>query len=54
MARLDVKQPCKNCIYFKVCGDYGRRKPCDGRQTKKDIKSGPETIKNGRRINTLP
>lgn len=32
------KYPCRNCIYFKVCGENTRTKPCDGRTTKTDKK----------------
>lgn len=34
----DVKKPCINCIYFKVCGDTTRTMPCEGRQTKSEKK----------------
>lgn len=50
MARLDVKQPCRGCIYFNVCGDYSRRVKCDGRATKRDIKKDPDIIKHGRHL----
>jgi hypothetical protein len=33
-----VKKPCQNCIYFKVCGDHTRTEPCNGRKTKSDLK----------------
>ena len=29
------KYPCRNCIYFKACGETTRTMPCKGRQTKK-------------------
>ena len=35
---MNVKKPCQNCIYFKVCGDNQRTQPCNGRKTKRDIK----------------
>ncbi len=28
------RYPCRNCVYFKACGDNMRREPCDGRRTK--------------------
>lgn len=28
------KYPCRNCIYFKVCGNTNRTRPCEGRETK--------------------
>lgn len=31
---MSVKNPCRGCIYFKVCGENTRTKPCDGRETK--------------------
>ena len=30
--------PCRNCIYFKVCGSNTRTVPCSGRTTKTDKK----------------
>lgn len=32
------KYPCRNCIYFKACGDNTRTMPCKGRQTKSQKK----------------
>lgn len=26
--------PCRNCVYFKTCGDNMRTNPCKGRVTK--------------------
>lgn len=26
--------PCRNCIYFKSCGESTRTMPCNGRVTK--------------------
>ena len=34
----NVKYPCRNCIYFKACGDNTRTMPCKGRQTKSQHK----------------
>lgn len=28
------KNPCRNCIYFKQCGENTRTKECKGRQLK--------------------
>lgn len=28
------KYPCRNCTYFKQCGNTNRTQPCGGRQTK--------------------
>lgn len=28
------KYPCRNCVYFKACGDNTRTMPCEERQTK--------------------
>lgn len=28
------KYPCRNCIYFKVCGSTNRTRPCEGRETR--------------------
>lgn len=33
-----VKHPCRNCIYFKACGDNMRTAPCKGRVTKSEKK----------------
>ena len=30
------KYPCRNCIYFKACGDNTRTTPCKGRMTKRE------------------
>lgn len=29
-----VKYPCRNCKYFKVCGQLTRTEPCNGRKLK--------------------
>lgn len=34
----EVIYPCRNCVYFKVCGDNMRTEPCKGRKTKSDLK----------------
>ena len=34
-----VKYPCRNCVYFKVCGDNMRTESCKGRMTKREQKS---------------
>lgn len=34
--------PCQNCIYFKACGETNRTQPCEGRQTKTDLKKRKE------------
>ena len=33
-----AEYPCRNCIYFKVCGSNVRTEPCSGRTTKTDKK----------------
>lgn len=30
--------PCRNCIYFKECGENMRTMPCNGRKTKSEVK----------------
>lgn len=30
--------PCRNCIYYKECGESTRTMPCKGRMTKTDKK----------------
>jgi len=35
---MSAKYPCRNCVYFKVCGDNMRTVPCDGRMTKTEQK----------------
>ena len=30
--------PCRNCIYFKACGENTRTMPCNGRKTKAEVK----------------
>lgn len=32
---INVKYPCRNCKYFKTCGDRARVTPCQGRETNK-------------------
>lgn len=34
-----AQYPCRNCIYFKACGDNMRVQECKGRQTKTDKKN---------------
>ena len=34
----EIKYPCRNCIYFKACGDNMRTEPCKGRKTKSELK----------------
>ena len=34
----EVKFPCRNCIYFKACGESTRTTPCEGRKTEKEKK----------------
>ena len=34
----EVIYPCRNCVYFKACGDNMRTEPCKGRKTKSDLK----------------
>lgn len=31
-----VQYPCKNCVYFCVCGENTRTAPCDGRMTRRE------------------
>ena len=33
-----AQYPCRNCIYFKTCGDNMRTQECKGRKTRKDQK----------------
>ena len=33
-----AKYPCRNCVYFKACGDNMRLQPCQGRKTKSEKK----------------
>lgn len=30
----DVKYPCRNCEYFKICGNTNRTQKCNGRKLK--------------------
>ena len=34
----EAKYPCRNCVYFKACGDNMRTEPCKGRKTKSELK----------------
>ena len=36
MKKQSVKYPCRNCIYFEVCGDNMRTQECTGRTTKSE------------------
>ena len=31
-----AEYPCRNCIYFKECGENMRTETCDGRTTKRE------------------
>ena len=33
----EVKYPCRNCVYFKACGDNMRTESCKGRVTKSEF-----------------
>ena len=44
MMKNNVKHPCQNCVYFKVCGENTRTVPCNGRMTKTEVKK-----QNGKR-----
>lgn len=33
-----VQYPCRNCVYFKACGENMRTQPCEGRATKSEKK----------------
>ena len=33
-----AKYPCRNCVYFEICGDNTRTEPCKGRKTKGEKK----------------
>jgi len=39
-----AEHPCRNCIYFPVCGDTMRTSPCKGRQLKRRRKRRYETV----------
>lgn len=30
--------PCRNCVYFDACGERNWTVPCDGRETKSNLK----------------
>lgn len=34
----EVQFPCRNCIYFRTCGDSMRTAQCDGRKTRSQAK----------------
>lgn len=36
--KKQVKRPCIGCIYYKACGEFTRKEPCNGRKTKKEDK----------------
>ena len=33
-----VQYPCRNCVYYAVCGESMRTMPCDGRKTKSELR----------------
>lgn len=33
-----VQYPCRNCVYYKTCGESMRTAPCDGRKTKRELR----------------
>ena len=33
-----VQYPCRNCVYYNVCGESMRTMPCDGRKTKMELR----------------
>ena len=34
--KIEVKYPCRNCVYFDQCGDGSRTVPCAGRLTQRE------------------
>lgn len=42
---MSVKYPCRNCVYFKTCGENTRTESCKGRQTKTEQKANKATTK---------
>lgn len=47
----DVKYPCRNCVYFKACGDNMRDMPCAGRMTKSERKAAERAEADKKRGN---
>jgi len=41
--------PCRNCVYYKECGESTRTMPCNGRMTKTDKKRREALIAEGER-----
>lgn len=41
-----VQYPCRNCVYFKECGENMRTMPCKGRVTKSERKEALKKEKN--------
>lgn len=39
-----VKYPCRDCIYFKACGDNMRTTECKGRKTKREVKADAKLV----------
>ena len=44
MSKTNIKYPCRNCVYFSVCGDSSRTEPCKGRLTWQGKKEENEAI----------
>ena len=34
----EVQYPCRNCVYYAVCGSSMRTQHCDGRKTKSELR----------------
>lgn len=42
--KYKVRYPCRNCVYFDVCGLYLRTEPCSGRMTKRQQKKAKVSV----------
>lgn len=42
--KKQVKKPCINCIYFKVCGDSSRTEACGETVTAEELKAEFEQL----------
>lgn len=44
MSETNIKYPCRNCVYFSVCGDSSRTEPCKGRLTQREQNKVNESV----------
>lgn len=45
MSEINVKYPCRGCIYYNACGNTNRTVICKGRETRNGVRSNSKNNK---------